>query len=90
MNRYYKGVLNNKSEWIKGKVPNMNPIFSQEYWEYIIGLFEERKERKIHSKDYSTPFLLRNILYCEHCKEAMTTKIKNQVERNPKIKKKRK
>ena len=34
----------------------MNPIFSQEYWEYIIGLFEERKERKIHSKDYSTPF----------------------------------
>ncbi|WP_240691146.1 MULTISPECIES: recombinase family protein [Bacillus] len=74
MNRYYKGVLNNKSEWIKGKVPNMNPIFSQEYWEYIIGLFEERKERKIHSKDYSTPFLLRNILYCEHCKESMTTK----------------
>ena len=62
MNRYHKGVLNNKSEWIKGKVPNMNPIFSQEYWEYIIGLFEERKERKFTRKIIARLFIKKHFV----------------------------
>ncbi|MGR5912227.1 recombinase family protein [Bacillus cereus] len=87
MNRYYKGVLNDKNKWIIGKVPNMNPIFPQEYWEYIIRMFEERRGRKVHSTDYSTPFFIKKyfVLYTLQRTDD-NKKIKNQVERNTKIK----
>lgn len=74
MNRYDNGVLNDQNQWVKGTVQGVTPLFTREYWEYVMKLFENRKKRKIHSRDYSTPFLLRGILYCHQCKELMTTK----------------
>ncbi|MGY1419981.1 recombinase family protein [Bacillus cereus] len=74
MNRYDNGVLNDQSQWVEGTPKNMTPLFKREYWEYIMRLFEERKKRKVHSRDYSTPFLLRGILNCDQCKELMLAK----------------
>ncbi|HDR7750658.1 recombinase family protein [Bacillus paranthracis] len=74
MNRYDNGTLNDQIQWVKGEVKGITPLFTREYWEYVMKLFEDRKKRKIHSRDYSTPFLLRGILYCHQCNELMTTK----------------
>ena len=45
MNRYDNGVLNDQSQWIEGTPKDMKPLFTREYWEYVMRLFEERKKK---------------------------------------------
>ena len=38
-------------------------------------LYEEKKQKPHNPKRYNTPFLLRDILCCQHCHQLMKTKI---------------
>ncbi|MGG0240770.1 recombinase family protein [Bacillus rhizoplanae] len=84
MNRYVKGKLQLKMEtwtWSK-KQENIPAIMSRDEWEYCFYLYVERRKSQTVRKS-STPFWLRDILYCNECQQPFKTK-------NQKTKSKRK
>ncbi|HDR6262663.1 TPA: recombinase family protein [Bacillus cereus] len=82
--RFEEGKLTDRSKWILAPNTSIEPVLTKEEWEYIMQLYEEKKQRPHNPKRYNTPFLLRDILYCQHCHQLMKTKNKSR-KKNGKI-----
>lgn len=76
--RFEEGKLTDRSKWILAKNTSIEPVLTKEEWEYIMQLYEEKKQKPHNPKRYNTPFLLRDILYCKHCHQLMKTKNKSR------------
>ncbi|MEH7349133.1 recombinase family protein [Gottfriedia acidiceleris] len=78
-NRLKKNTLNERNQWILSENSTIEAIMTREEWEFVMQLYEKRKNAKHNPKRYSTPFLLRDIVKCKVCDTFLKTK--NQVKR---------
>jgi site-specific DNA recombinase len=65
----YMGIQEWDGKWYD--CPAIDPIFTREEWEEAYNIYQSKRTRKIPHKYYSTVFLFKNILFCQHCGERM-------------------
>lgn len=82
--RLKNNVLTDRNQWTLARNTTVNPIMTLEEWEYVMQIYETRRE--LHNpKRYKTPFYLKNILHCQNCnKELKTRNSIKKVKGNPK------
>ncbi|KAA1186172.1 recombinase family protein [Paenibacillus sp. B2(2019)] len=68
--------LTDKEEWIMGYCERITPFIRYEVWEYCYETYRSKRKGNVSPKNFKTPFLLRDILFCKNCKTPL--KCKNQ------------
>ncbi|XRG80739.1 recombinase family protein [Rossellomorea sp. GAMAL-10_SWC] len=76
-NRLKKNTLTDRETWKFARNPTIIPIISIEEWEYVMQLYEKKKSKGHNPKRYNTPFILKDIVRCQQCKQLLKTK--NQI-----------
>ncbi|WP_301551123.1 recombinase family protein [Guptibacillus hwajinpoensis] len=77
--------ITERDEWIMGKSPLINAVIDEEEWEYCFRNYENKRKRKIPPRHYTTPYFLKELLFCKKCDCKMHPKNQKTKSSNGKI-----
>jgi len=66
--------INDRSNWKMGKCEKIPEVITIEEWEECMLLYEKKKDGSVDQHKYITPYLFRDVLFCEVCDERLLGK----------------